>query len=64
MDELLPCPFCGGKIYTKGFMGLIYFKCKECGATTSFDNDECNKKPTKAYEYFNKRTPKERGGEK
>jgi tRNA(Ile2) C34 agmatinyltransferase TiaS len=55
MKEFTPCPFCGGKIKLKGLMGLLFFKCQKCGATISFDNDECNKTPEKAYEYFEKR---------
>ena len=57
-DKKQICPFCGGEIYVKGLMGLLFFKCKKCGATTSFDNDECNKTPTKAFDYFEKRAGK------
>lgn len=55
MTNIKNCPFCGGKIYIKGLMGLLFFKCKKCGATTSFDNDECNANPTKAFDYFERR---------
>lgn len=38
--ELKSCPFCGGKARCAiGFMGLNFFKCTECGATVSFDNE-------------------------
>lgn len=53
-----PCPFCGGEInVTHGFIGapFWFFKCRECGATISFDNDECNTEPNKAKEYFERR---------
>lgn len=61
MDKLKPCPFCGGKVNTTINFGLLFFKCKRCGAVISFDNKECNQKPIKSCEYFNTRTPKERG---
>ena len=38
-----PCPFCSGEVnITHGLIGapFWFFKCKECGATISFDNDE------------------------
>lgn len=59
----LICPFCGAKVrtYTNLFAGsLIMFKCtdKKCGATVSFDNDECNGKPFMAEAYFMRRAIK------
>lgn len=53
-----PCPFCGGEInITHGMIGapFWFFKCKKCGATISFDNDECNYNPEKAKDYFERR---------
>lgn len=57
---LEPCPFCGGQVVTyTGIMGteLRFFKCtnRKCGATVSFDNQECNTQPKKAIERFNSR---------
>lgn len=53
-----PCPFCGGKInMTHGFIkaSFWFFKCRVCGATIAFDNNECNTEPNKAKEYFERR---------
>ena len=56
MPIMRECPFCGGIVKAKeGFMGLLLFRCQACGATVSFDNDECNREPRKALEYFNRR---------
>lgn len=56
-----PCPFCGGEVkVTHGMIGVPFwfFKCTKCGATVSFDNDECNFKPDTALQYWNGRTVK------
>lgn len=56
--KLLNCPFCDGEInITHGMIGapFWFFKCKKCGATISFDNDECNHNPEKAKDYFKRR---------
>jgi hypothetical protein len=58
MAELKPCPFCGGEVKKYNRL-LIFIKCQKCGATISFDNDVCNRAPTKAVKYYNTRTPKE-----
>ena len=53
-----PCPFCGGEVnITHGMIGapFWFFKCQKCGATISFDNDECNHNPDKAKDYFKRR---------
>jgi transposase-like protein len=52
------CPFCGGEIrVTHGYIyaPFWFFKCKKCGAVVSFDNDECNRNPERAKEYFKRR---------
>ena len=53
------CPFCGGNInVTHGIIGapFWFFICRKCGATVSFNCDECNRTPSRAAEYFNRRT--------
>ena len=56
MPIMRECPFCGGAVKAReGFMGLVFVRCRKCGATVSFDNDECNRGPWKALEYFNRR---------
>ncbi len=56
MSELKPCPFCGKKVVRqKGYMGLNFFKCKNCGAVISFNNDFCNNNPDKAINAWNRR---------
>lgn len=54
--KLLECPFCGGKVKRViGVMGLNFFKCKECGAVVSFDNDYYNTHKNEAIEAWNRR---------
>lgn len=56
MNELKPCPFCGGKVrVTKGFCGVLFFKCTKCRAVVSFDNDTCNLHTEKAINHWNRR---------
>jgi Lar family restriction alleviation protein len=56
MTELKPCPFCGGKVRRAiGLMGLNFFRCKECGAVVSFDNDYYNTHKNEAIEAWNRR---------
>lgn len=54
-----PCPFCGGEVKVKVKRSFTIpfwlFKCKKCGATVSFDNDECHHNPEKPKEYFERR---------
>lgn len=34
MEELKPCPFCGGDAYVaQNYLGQKYVRCPECGAT-------------------------------
>lgn len=55
--KLRECPFCGGKVKRViGVMGLNFFKCKECGAVVSFDNDYYNTHKNEAIEAWNRRT--------
>lgn len=56
MNELKPCPFCGGRVKVViGFGGLHFFKCRGCGAVVSFDTDYYNKNKSKAKEAWNRR---------
>ena len=56
--ELLPCPFCKGKVFAiSGFGGLMFFKCKECGCIASFDNHRCNSSKQESTKQFNTRAP-------
>lgn len=47
MNDLKPCPFCGGKVTLMTLMtGINMFYCKNykyCGAVVSFDNPVCNR---------------------
>ena len=55
-DRINPCPFCAGKVKViKSPIGMIFFKCAECGCIVSFDTMKCNKHPEKAIEAFNRR---------
>ena len=54
--KLRECLFCGGKVKRViGVMGLNFFKCKECGAVVSFDNDYYNTHKNEAIEAWNRR---------
>ena len=60
VSNLLPCPFCGGKVKagTGDFIvKLWYFKCQnpECGAVVTFNNDEANNLPSMALKYWERR---------
>lgn len=61
VTELKPCPFCGNKKIqvSHGMTGapFLFFKCKECGATVSFDNDLSNRVPDLACANWNHRIP-------
>lgn len=60
MEELKPCPFCGGKISRQiGFGGLNFFKCLECGVVISFDNDYYNTHRNEAIAAWNCRAEPE-----
>ena len=64
MAELLPCPFCGSEAkIVKNEFGFVDVSCKvrSCRGYVKFLNYT---KQEKAIEKWNKRTPKERGGEK
>lgn len=55
-DKIKPCPFCDGIVKViKSPIGVIFFKCEECGCIVSFDTKKCNKHPEKAIEAFNRR---------
>ena len=55
-DRIKPCPFCDGIVKViKSPIGVIFFKCEECGCIVSFDTKKCNKHPEKAIEAFNTR---------
>lgn len=56
MNELKPCPFCGGEIICgKGYAGIIFFKCPECRAIVSFDNSDCELTIEAVIEKWNRR---------
>ena len=55
--ELKPCPFCGAQARRViGFMGVNFFKCNECGATVSFDDEYYNNHKNEAIKAWNRRT--------
>ena len=62
------CPFCCGEVnITHGMTGATFwfFKCKKCGATISFNNDDTDEHAAlRLTTAWNTRTPKERSGEK
>lgn len=42
MDELKPCPFCGGEadLFEENFGKTVWVQCTECGLSTSrYDKD-------------------------
>jgi Lar family restriction alleviation protein len=42
-DELLPCPFCGGKAeFRSGSSTTPYIRCKECGGRTKSSRNREN----------------------
>lgn len=51
MNELKPCPFCGGKIekVNAPMMNTVMFVCKKCGADVCFYGAEHDPKATKAW---------------
>lgn len=58
--ELKPCPFCGDKDIdvSRGVTGapFLFFKCRQCGATVSFDNMAANHFPGLAIANWNSRS--------
>lgn len=59
MNELKPCPFCGGKVkMKKGLCELLFFECAKCKAVIAFDDDTCNLHTEKAIECWNRRASK------
>ena len=55
--ELKMCPFCGTDVQRViGFMGVNFFKCTECGATVSFDNEYYNNHKNEALKAWNRRS--------
>lgn len=62
MDELLPCPFCGGKAELHGINNsnpfIVY--CTNCGVEMGNEKDFLT---YQAIDAWNTRTPKEREGE-
>ena len=62
MKKIKPCPFCGKQVNRViGLGGLNFFKCKNCGAIVSFDNDFYNTHTDEAINAWNSRS-KESGG--
>ena len=55
MPIMRECPFCGGYVKVRPNFWSLIFECQNCGAKVRFDNDECEKEPRKALEYFNGR---------
>ena len=55
MPIMRECPFCGGNVKVRQNFWALIFECQTCGAKVRFDNDECNREPRKALEYFNRR---------
>ena len=54
--ELKTCPFCGTDVRRViGFMGVNFFKCNECGATVSFDDEYYNNHKNEAVKAWNRR---------
>ncbi len=55
--ELKMCPFCGTDVQRViGFMGVNFFKCNECGATVSFDDEYYNNHKNEALKAWNRRS--------
>lgn len=60
MSGLKPCPFCGAEIARViGLGGLNFFRCRNCSAVVSFDNDFYNTHTNEAIEAWNRRTSDE-----
>lgn len=56
MNELLPCPFCGGAAKLNGFMFNVWtVDCTRCEVHTRVDY-HCKDPKAKAVETWNKRT--------
>lgn len=57
-EKLRPCPFCKGAVTRDiGLMGLNFFRCSQCGAVVSFDNDYYNHHKDEAIAAWNRRCP-------
>lgn len=60
MSKLKPCPFCGAEIARViGPGGLNFFRCRNCSAVVSFDNDFYNTHTNEAIEAWNRRASDE-----
>ena len=63
MQELKPCPFCGGKVRrVTGLIGINFFKCQKCRVIIRFDNDYYNDHQDEAIEAYNRRVNDENCG--
>ena len=64
MDELKPCPFCGGNDVhiTGAYPHYVY--CLSCGMMVRLAGKAWEKDIPDLIKIYNTRTPKERGGEK
>lgn len=54
--KLLPCPFCGADVmHAQGLSELYFFKCVNCTAVVSFDDDHINSNKDAAVQAYNTR---------
>ncbi len=61
MDELKPCPFCGGKSSLNDNSSSSYVHCEKCGATgESFNISKKYSSDEKAAEAWNRRVDNDR----
>lgn len=55
--KLLPCPFCGADVmHVQGLSELYFFKCINCSAVVSFDDDYINNNKDRAEQAYNTRS--------